>query len=176
VASILTSLVTVGFPGDGHVQQIMTALLLGFVAWRSWRTAGTEPTPSAPGQGSDSLRTRAVIAVGSGSLAGFLGVGGGIVMVPAFQQFLRMPVKKAIGTSLVCVGVFGFVSTISHWAQGNIDWRFALWLTVGVIPGAWLGAWVSVRAKDKRLQQSVAAFLGVLAVVYAAGELIALTG
>jgi uncharacterized membrane protein YfcA len=72
------------------------------------------------------------------------------------------------------VGIFAVPGTITHALLGNIDWRFALLLTVGIIPGARLGAALTVRADDRRLQVVVGAFLGATAVVYAAGEIVAL--
>ena len=56
----------------------------------------------------------------------------------------------------------------------DIDWRFALLLAVGVVPGARLGAGAALRASDRRLRLLVATFLGATAVVYAAGELAAM--
>jgi uncharacterized protein len=64
--------------------------------------------------------------------------------------------------------------TIAHALLGNIDWRFALLLTVGMIPGARLGAALTIRAEDRRLRLVVGAFLGATAVAYAAGEIAAL--
>jgi uncharacterized protein len=110
----------------------------------------------------------------AGLLSGLLGVGGGIVMVPAFTEIVRTPVKTSIATSLACVGLFAVPGTITHAAYGDIDWRFALWLAVGVVPGARLGARAAIRTSDRRLRLTVALFLGAVALLYATGELISL--
>ena len=109
----------------------------------------------------------------AGLLSGLLGVGGGIVMVPGFTQFAKVPLKQAIATSLACVAIFAVPGTITHAIQGDIDWRFALLLAVGVIPGARLGSALTVKADSDRLRLVVAAFLGFTAVLYGAGELAA---
>jgi uncharacterized protein len=96
------------------------------------------------------------------------------VMVPGFTQIAGLTLKRAIATSLACVGIFAVPGTITHALLGNIDWRFALLLTVGIVPGARLGAALTVRADDRRLQVVVGAFLSVTAIVYAAGEIAAL--
>lgn len=176
-ASILGSLLAPHVPGHGHVLQILTAGLLGYVAYRMLRTSDDEPAedvlagtpPHAPVE----LRTAPAAAVGAiaGGLSGLLGIGGGIVLVPGFVQLAGMRVKQAIATSLVCVGIFAVPGTITHAALGNVDWRFALWLTVGVIPGASLGAALTLRAADHRVRLTVGTFLAVTAVIYAAGEL-----
>jgi uncharacterized membrane protein YfcA len=116
----------------------------------------------------------AAVGTLAGLLSGLLGIGGGIVMVPGFTQVAGMPLKRAIATSLACVGIFAVPGTITHALLGNIDWRFALLLTVGMIPGARLGAALTIRAEDRRLQAVVGGFLAVTAVVYAAGEIAAL--
>jgi uncharacterized membrane protein YfcA len=72
------------------------------------------------------------------------------------------------------VGIFAVPGTITHALLGNIDWRLALLLTVGMIPGARLGAALTVRADDRRLHVVVGVFLGLTAIVYAAGEILAL--
>ncbi len=116
------------------------------------------------------------VGIVAGGLSGLLGIGGGIVMVPGFTQFGGLPVKRAIATSLACVGVFAIPGTITHALLGNIDWRFALLLCVGVIPGARLGAALALRSGDRRLRRIVAIFLGTMALAYGIGETIALIG
>jgi uncharacterized protein len=116
----------------------------------------------------------AAVGTLAGLLSGLLGIGGGTVMVPGFTQVAGLPLKRAIATSLACVGIFAVPGTITHALLGNIDWRFALLLTVGMIPGARLGAGLAIRADDRRLHVVVGAFLAVTAVVYAAGEIASL--
>jgi len=110
----------------------------------------------------------------AGLLSGLLGIGGGIVMVPGFTQWAGMPVKRAIGTSLACVTLFALAGTAIHGALGNIDWRFGLLLALGIIPGARLGAGLTIAADDRRLRHVLAGFLGLTALLYGAGELAAL--
>ena len=64
----------------------------------------------------------AVVGAVAGFVSGLLGVGGGIVMVPAFTAVLGMPLKRALGTSLVVIVVLAIPGTIVHWALGHIDW------------------------------------------------------
>ena len=131
------------------------------------------PAPAAGTRGAgDTASTwlMALVGTGAGVLSGLLGVGGGIVMVPGFSQLLRLDMKETIATSLVCVGLLAVPSTITHAFLGDIDWRMALLLTVGVLPGARVGARIAIRAQDDRLQVAVALFLTAVAVIYAAGE------
>jgi uncharacterized membrane protein YfcA len=72
------------------------------------------------------------------------------------------------------VGIFAIPSTVTHWSLGDIDWRTALLLSAGVVPGARLGAVAAVRADHRRLRLAVAGFLGVVALVYGISEGLAL--
>jgi uncharacterized membrane protein YfcA len=157
-------------PGNGHLLMLLTAALLAYTAIRMTRerpvVAGDEPAHEG--------LLLAAIGLAAGGLSGPLGVGGGIVMVPGFSELAKVPLRKTIATSLVCVGCLAIPGTITHAFLGDIDWRFAGLLTVAVIPGAQLGAWLTIRATDRRLRVAVAGFLGVIAVVYAVGELLAL--
>jgi uncharacterized protein len=116
----------------------------------------------------------AAIGSVSGLLSGMLGIGGGVLMVPAFVQFAGMRVKAAIATSLVCVGAFAVPGTITHVALDHVDWRVVAALVIGVVPGARLGAALTIRAGDRRLRLAVGSFLGLTAVLYAGGEIRAL--
>lgn len=165
-------------PGEGHLLMVLTALLLGYTAVRMAK----KPKPAAPlAAGEPAARTdggKAPMLVAVGVLAGFmsglLGIGGGVVMVPGFTELGKLPLKAAIATSLACVAIFALPSTITHALNDNIDWRVALFLTIGVIPGARFGAAAAVKASDEGLRKAVAGFLGIIAVVYLVGELLAL--
>jgi uncharacterized membrane protein YfcA len=191
-AAVLGSLASEHVPGDGHLLQLMTAGLLGLSSYRMGRVspavlpqdplaetdAPEAPEGAAPVVRDDAplLPRYAGIGAVSGLLSGLLGIGGGVIMVPAFVQLAGIEVKAAIATSLVCVGAFAVPGTITHALQDHVDWRVAIALVVGVIPGARLGAALTIRATDRRLRVTVASFLGCTAVLYAIGELNALFG
>ena len=127
---------------------------------------GASPADQGVG-GSGRWRWRAAgIGLVSGLLSGLLGIGGGVIMVPAFIELLGMSLKSAIATSLVCVGIFGVPATITHALLGDIDWRMAALLTVAVVPGARLGASLTIRTAERRLRLAVGVFLALVSVVY----------
>jgi uncharacterized protein len=166
------SLLSHAVPGGGHVLLLLIAVLLAFTAWR---TAVAPPTPPAdkPADNAEppSLTPRrrwvaAGIGLVAGLLSGLLGIGGGVIMVPAFTELLGLSLKSAIATSLVCVGIFGVPATITHAFLGDVDWRMAVLLTVGVVPGARIGASLTIRTAERRLRLAVGVFLALVAVVY----------
>jgi len=186
-AAVLGSVASERVPGDGHVLQLFTAALLLLSSYRMARTSPPVPpdeplaetdAPEAPAsapEGTGTVARFASIGLVAGLLSGLLGIGGGVIMVPAFVHFARMEVKSAIATSLVCVGLFAIPGSVAHALLDHIDWRVAAALIVGVIPGARIGATLAIRATDRRLRVTVATFLGITAVVYAAGEIVALS-
>jgi uncharacterized protein len=195
--SLLAGLV----PGNGHLLMIATAALLAFTAYRmgepalrgvavaSVGSAERDPVAdlaSLPGDADDGELTRAVpraewwrlgvVGVGAGALSGLLGIGGGIVIVPALVSWVRLDIKRAVGTSLACVGMLAVPGTVTHALLGHVDWAFALPLSVAVIPGAWVGAHLAVRSSDRTLRLLVAGVLGTISVIYGVGEVLALRG
>src|SRR4029077_6845602 len=99
--------------------------------------------------------TLGVIGFAGGMLSGLLGIGGGILMVPAFSTWVGLPLRETIATSLACVGIFAIPGTITHAYQGDIDLAFASALAIGVIPGAQVGAKFTIAADDRTLRYTV---------------------
>jgi uncharacterized membrane protein YfcA len=126
--------------------------------------------PGSPGSDARQRRVAAGIGLVAGLLSGLLGIGGGVVMVPAFSELLSLSLKSAIATSLVCVGIFGVPAAITHAFLGDVDWRLAILLMIGVIPGAWVGAALTLRTAERRLRLAVGVFLAVVALVYLVTE------
>jgi len=190
-AAVGGALLTDVIPGDGHPLMLLTAALVGFSAYRLSRSPKIEePRPAVLVEGetdagpgalveprggtrSESWRL-GTIGLVAGLMSGLLGIGGGLVMVPAFSGWVRLPIKAALATSLACVGLLAIPATITHAALGNIDWLYALPLSVGVIPGAQLGAHLTIQSSDRLLRVMVGVVLGLIAAGYAIGEVLAL--
>lgn len=113
---------------------------------------GSDSSPDARAATRAPLWVLAGIGVLAGLYSGFLGLGGGFVIVPILTRWLRFPIKVAIGTSLVTVAVLALPGTLTHSLLGNINWRIAAGLAVGVVPGALLGSKLSMRAADRSVR------------------------
>ncbi|MGI8603313.1 MAG: sulfite exporter TauE/SafE family protein [Verrucomicrobiales bacterium] len=82
-----------------------------------------------------------LVGVVSGIAAGFCGVGGGIVMVPAFTQWFGLTQQQAIATSLAVIIPTSIVATTQNArGVGLIDWKLALATAIGACLTAWLAA------------------------------------
>ncbi len=188
LGSVGGALVAPHVPGEGHLLMLATAALLAFTAVRTAVSparpdpADAEPAEGEPADPPDTATTDGreewwrlgSIGLAAGSLSGLLGIGGGLVMVPAFTGWVRLPIKEAIGSSLACVGILAVPGTVTHQMLGNIAWLYAAPLSIAVIPGARLGAHLAIRASDRTLRLVVAGVLSAIAVAYAAGEMVSL--
>jgi uncharacterized protein len=132
---------------------------------------GVAPADGVASPSRHRLAWLAGIGMMAGLYSGFLGLGGGFVIVPGLTRFLGMPVKRAIGTSLVTVAVLAIPGTIAHGLLGHIDWTLALLLAIGVVPGAMIGARLTGRASDRVVRLSFAALLAVVGVWLAVSEI-----
>ncbi|MFZ4518458.1 MAG: sulfite exporter TauE/SafE family protein [Microthrixaceae bacterium] len=139
--------------------------------------AGTDPAPGADPPEPDVRRPLLLLAgVGalSGFVAGLLGVGGGIVMVPVMTGPLRIPMRSAVASSLVAVAIFSVPALVTHAVLGHIDWLFAVPLMVGVVPGARVGAHITVGASDRTIRRAFGVLIVIVALIYGGTEAAAL--
>jgi uncharacterized membrane protein YfcA len=183
VTSVGGSLLTTVVP-DARVLTLLVALLIMYTAIRTGlaarpATAPADEIEAAPGADASESEWHSpalLVAIGivAGLFSGLLGIGGGLLMVPAFTTLLRMPLKATLGTSLACVGIIAVPGMLTHAVLGHIDWGFAIPLSIAVIPGARIGATLAIRASDRALRLMVATVLSAVAVVYATSELVAL--
>jgi len=111
----------------------------------------------------DTITTLAVliaVGLGAGTLGSMLGVGGGIIMVPALT-FLNVPPTQAASTSLIAVTSTSISSTIEYSRQKRIDYRLSLEMAACAIPGGVLGAILS----DYLPKESFKMYFGILLIL-----------
>jgi uncharacterized membrane protein YfcA len=126
------------------------------------------------GSGWSSTVLIAAVGAAAGFVAGLLGIGGGVVMVPLFTNVLRLPVKVAVASSLVAVAIFSLPAMISHALLGHIDWTVALLLTAGTVPGARVGSRIALGTAERRMHLMLGVFFCIIAVFYGTRELTAI--
>lgn len=158
-------------PGDGHLLMVATAIVLLYLSLRLIPSKGDVEPDVVPRSSSGALIG---LGVGSGLLSGLLGIGGGFMMVPVFIKVLGLPTKVALGTSLAVITITVIPNAVAQSTVGNIDWKVALLLAVGVVPGARIGALLAIRTKQRTLRVVLALGLAAVAVLYGAFEAIEL--
>ena len=105
------------------------------------------------------------LGLGVGMFSAALGLGGGLIMVPAFLTFVDgMDANTAKGTSL-CI-IF-FVALLNTWRlhrdDGHYPWGKAAWLAAGSLAGGFFGAWVTTLLPERAVLWVFMAFLGIVA-------------
>ena len=106
-----------------------------------------------------------------GFVSGMLANGGGILIVPILT-ILGLEIKRAIGTSIALVFFVAIPSILVHWYLGHIDWLITLALSAGALPGAYLGAWITVKIDRRKLRRMYGIFLLLFAIYFAIFELL----
>ena len=116
-----------------------------------------------------------VTATTVGALTGFLGVGGGFLVVPALLLALGLPLERAAGTSLVVITIISTVALAVRSGNGpEPDWGLVSALTAVSVLGALVGARLALRAKLARLDAAFTALVLAVAVYTSAQALPAL--
>lgn len=112
----------------------------------------------------------AFIGVIAGFMSGYVGVGGGFIMVPLFVSMLGIPMRLASGTSLTAVCILAIPGVIEQAFLSNIDYMVGIAMMVGSIPGAVVGANLVKRVPERALRFAFAAFLLLMAVLLIVNE------
>ncbi|MHA3771479.1 sulfite exporter TauE/SafE family protein [Verrucomicrobiota bacterium sgz303538] len=101
----------------------------------------------------------AATGLGVGVLTGFLGVGGGFLIVPAMVIFGRLATKTAIGTSLLVIAVNSFAGLIAHLQKTSFNWGVAGMFTAVALVGMLIGLQFASRVSGERLNRWFAWFV-----------------
>lgn len=146
---------------SGPAQLAMFAVVMLVAAVFMFRGTGRlEPTEEEWG----TVPVALIVAegIGVGVLTGLVGVGGGFMIVPALVLLAKVPMKRAVGTSLVVISMKSGAGLLGYLGQVAIPWDFVglftLLATVGIITGTYLVKYVPQAA----LKRSFAAFLVVM--------------
>ncbi len=105
-----------------------------------------------------------LVGFGVGVLTGFLGVGGGFLIVPALVMFGGLGMKEAIGTSLFVIFLNCVAGLVGHASQNNFDWNLTALVTILAVAGTIFGTLLSHRVAASKLQKGFAMFVLAVAV------------
>lgn len=82
----------------------------------------------------------------AGILSGFVGVGGGILIVPALVYFLGLTQHQAQGTSLfILLLPVGIFAVMNYWKTGNVNWKFGLIIACTFLIGGYIGSKLALK-------------------------------
>lgn len=106
------------------------------------------------------------ISFSGGVMSGLLGVGGGILQVPALNAWCGIPMRAAAATTAAMIGVTALGSAPIYYARGRVDMPMAAAAVIGVLIGSRLGMWMSPRARARWLKLLMAIVLGIVSAIY----------
>jgi uncharacterized membrane protein YfcA len=110
--------------------------------------------------------------IGIGLTTGFLGAGGGFLLIPTLVLILGMPIKEAVGTSLLIIALnslIGFAGDIGHFV---IDWAFLLKITGIAMAGILIGGMLAKKVNATSLKKGFGWFVLVMGIYIISSELI----
>lgn len=94
----------------------------------------------------NTLLILAIIGVFAGMLSGFVGVGGGVIIVPALVFLLGISQHEAQGTSLFVLSMPVVIfAVMNYWQKGNVNWKFGLVIASTFLIGAYVGSKLSLK-------------------------------
>lgn len=106
-----------------------------------------------------------------GTLTGLVGAGGGFLIIPALVVLSKLPMKMAVGTSLVIIAAKSLIGFIGETHQGETNWNFLLLVSAFAIAGGFLGIALSKRVDGKKLKPAFGYFILVMGIYILVKEL-----
>ena len=107
-----------------------------------------------------------LLGLGVGVLVGLLGIGGGVVLVPAMVYLLGMDQHMAQGTSLlILLPPLGLGALIAYWKRGQVDLVSGILCAIGMLIGGYLGSWIALPLSSRNLKGFFGCFLIVVSVL-----------
>jgi uncharacterized membrane protein YfcA len=106
------------------------------------------------------------IAFSGGILSGLLGIGGGILQVPALNAWCGIPMRAAAALTAAVIGITALGSAPIYYARGRVIAPLAAAAVLGVLAGSQAGLWISPRARARWLKLLMAGVLAVVSSIY----------
>ena len=109
--------------------------------------------------------TVVLIGIIAGMLSGLVGIGGGLVIVPALVYFLGMSQHSAQGTSLALILLpVGILAVLSYYKQGHIDMKIVGLLAIGFVVGSYFGSKIALGLPQETIRKIFAVLMILVAV------------
>lgn len=154
----------------GTIQLICFGIVMVLASVLMIRDPGIKPPPRKTGRSlaqyppNRHWLTLPLEGLGVGILTGFVGVGGGFAIIPALVLFGDIPIKEAIGTSLLIIAFKSATGFIGYLNQVALDWMLIATFTLAASLGTVIGASLTRLFEAKQLQKGFGYFVLVVAV------------
>lgn len=99
-----------------------------------------------------------------GLVTGFLGAGGGFLLIPALVIIMKLPMKEAVGTSLLIIALNSLIGFIGDIGRHPIDWSFILVLSAIAIAGIFIGGYFNQKVNAVKLKKGFGWFVLIMGI------------
>ena len=100
-----------------------------------------------------------------GILTGFVGVGGGFLIIPVLTNFLKLPMKLAVGTSLMIIAINSLIGFLGDLGQFEIDFQFLIKFIGLALIGVFLGIKIQKKLKNEQLKPAFGWFTLIVSII-----------
>ncbi len=107
-----------------------------------------------------------------GLLTGIVGAGGGFLIIPALVMLAKLPMKKAVATSLLIIAIKSLIGFIGDLQNLDIDWAFLLKFTALSVIGIFIGTWLTRFIEGSKLKKGFGWFVVAMAIYILFKELL----
>lgn len=135
---------------------LLFAVLMVFASYSMIRKTGTEEEQP---KSSPNYFIVFIEGLFIGSLTGMIGAGGGFLIIPALVHFLKMPMKSAIGTSLVIIAANSIAGFLFSLSNTIIDWGLIVKVSAIAVAGILAGSYISHKTDGKKLKPAFGWFV-----------------
>jgi uncharacterized membrane protein YfcA len=106
-----------------------------------------------------------------GLVTGFLGAGGGFLLIPALVILMKLPMKEAIGTSLLIISLNSLIGFVGDIGRHPIDWKFLSIITTIAIGGVFAGDFFNQKVNADKLKKGFGWFVLIIGIYILTREL-----
>jgi uncharacterized protein len=107
-----------------------------------------------------------------GIVTGFLGAGGGFLLIPALVLLMKLPIKEAIGTSLLIIALNSLIGFMGDIGRHPIDWNFLIFTSTIAIAGIFIGSFFNKKLDSEKLKKGFGWFVLVMGIYILVKEII----
>jgi uncharacterized membrane protein YfcA len=146
----------------GRVLTITFGSILAPVGFLMWRKGREQPDRRSSGETAYELKRLPLamgLSLGAGTISGLLGIGGGIIKVPALTLWCNVPTRIATATSTFMIGVTAVASAFLYFGRGQVRPALSAVVILGVLGGSALGTQAGKRIRGHHLIRIFAALV-----------------
>ena len=156
---------------ENILTMVLFAVLMVAAATAMIKSGSKTELPHNTGDKKRNITKLLLYGIAIGLATGFLGAGGGFLLIPTLVLLVRLPMKEAVGTSLLVIAMnslIGFTGDLGHF---TIDWGFLLKITAIAIAGIFAGGLIGRRVDAGKLKKGFGWFVLAMGIYILAKEL-----